>query len=383
MPHRTLRIAIVAPLVTPIAEPQEGGSQALVADLAVGLTERGHLVDVYAASGSSIDGAHVVDTGVDAKTLVGALFRPGSPRVSVPAVEAAFDHVFAMTETGDYDVVHSHGFDPAALRRSRAGTARVIHTVHLPPEPDAAAALLEARGGQDPAIVVGVSESQARQWRPIVPFDLIIRNGVPVGRIPWSHAEGAGLIFAGRLSAEKGAREAVEIALRAGQRIDLYGSIYDVDYARALEARYRGSAAVRLHGPVPRPELWRHLAKARAVLCPIDWDEPFGLVAAEAQAAGTPVVGFARGALAEVVADGTTGFLVEPGNIDAAVAAIGSVAAIERRACRQNAVDNLNMDTCVAEYEDLYAAVAARTAGTSVAAGTAGTATFGDLTLID
>jgi glycosyltransferase involved in cell wall biosynthesis len=355
---RPLRIAIVAPLVTPIAEPQQGGSQALVADLAVGLTERGHVVDVYASSGSSIDGAHVVDTGVDARALAGALYRPGAPRTSLPAVAAAFDHVFGMVERGEYDVVHSHGFDPAALRRFRAGTARVIHTVHLPPEPEAAAALLEARNATPPAIIVGVSVSQARGWRRLVAFDRVVRNGVPVDRIPWSAADGAGLIFAGRLSPEKGAREAIDIALASGQGIDLFGTGYDADYARALEARYRGFANVRLHRPVSRPDLWRHLARALAVLCPIAWDEPFGLVAAEAQAAGTPVVGFARGGLTGVVADGITGFLVEPGDIAAAVAALGSVGSIDRRACRQHAVDNLNLQACVGGYEDLYASVA-------------------------
>jgi UDP-glucose:tetrahydrobiopterin glucosyltransferase len=358
MIDRPLRIAIVAPLVTPISEPQRGGSQALVADLAVGLTERGHDVDVYAASGSVIEGAHVIDLGIDSRELEAALHRAGSPRTTLPAVAAAFERAFTAIEDGGYDVVHSHGFDPPALRRSRAGRARIIHTVHLPPEPEAATALSEAKIGTTPAVVVGVSDSQARQWRPFVTFDRVIRDGVPVEHIPWSSAEGAGLIFAGRLSPEKGALEAVEIALLAGQRIDVYGSAYDAGYAQELQLRFRDSARVRFHPPVPRPELWRHLAHARAVLCPIDWEEPFGLVAAEAQAAGTPVVGFARGGLTEVIVDGITGYLVEPGNIAAAVAAVRSVGAIERQACRQHAFDHLNMETCVVEYEDLYASIA-------------------------
>jgi UDP-glucose:tetrahydrobiopterin glucosyltransferase len=82
-------------------------------------------------------------------------------------------------------------------------------------------------------------------------------------------------------------------------------------------------------------------------------------VAAEAQAAGTPVVAFARGGLTEVVDHGITGFLVEPGNVAAAVAALGSVQALDRRRCRQHAVDDLNLDTCLAGYEALYASVLA------------------------
>lgn len=220
-------------------------------------------------------------------------------------------------------------------------------------------ALHEGQSGSEPATVVGVSASQARAWSPFVRFDLVIRNGVPVDRIPWSDQPGSGLVFAGRLSAEKGAAAAIEIALLADERIDVYGTAYDEDYARALRQRHEGEPRVTFHDALPRAELWRGIVSARAVLCPIDWEEPFGLVAAEAQAAGTPVVAFARGGLREVVVDGVTGILVEPGDIGGAVAAVESVGQIDRRACRQHALDHLNMETCVAGYEDLYASVAA------------------------
>jgi glycosyltransferase involved in cell wall biosynthesis len=354
-----LRIAIVAPLVTTISEPQQGGSQALLADLAVGLTGRGHDVDVFASTGSVIPGAHVVDTGTDSATLAEALVRPDQPRRHLPAVDDAYEHVFGMVERGDYDVVHSHGFDPPALRRARAGRAPIIHTIHLPPEHEAAAALREAQGRSEPGIVVGVSESQARAWSSLVRFDRVIRNGVPVDRIPWSDRPGHGVVFAGRLSAEKGAATAIQIALMSDERIDLYGTAYDEDYARALRLRHEGDPRVAFHEAVPRSELWRRLASARAVLCPSDWDEPFGLVAAEAQAAGTPVVAFARGGLTEVVDHGTSGFLVEPGDVEGAASAIRSVDTLDRRRCRQHAVDHLDLVACLAGYEALYASVSA------------------------
>jgi glycosyltransferase involved in cell wall biosynthesis len=354
-----VRIALVAPLVTTISEPQQGGSQALLADLAVGLTRRGHDVDVYAATGSEIPGVRVVDTGIDSASLAGALVRHGLPRRSMVAVDNAYEHVFGMVERGDYDIVHSHGFDPPALRWGRAGDAPIIHTIHLPPEPEAAAALREAQAAREPGIVVGVSASQARAWSSFVRFDRVIRNGVPVDRISWSETPGRGLVFAGRLSAEKGAAAAIDIALLADEHIDLYGTAYDEDYARDLRHRHEGNSGVTFHEALPRPDLWRRLATARAVLCPVDWDEPFGLVAAEAQATGTPVVAFARGGLTEIVDDGVTGFLVEPGNVAAAVAAVGSVEALDRRRCRQHAVADLNLDTCLAGYEALYASVLA------------------------
>lgn len=361
-PAAPLRIALVAPLVTTIAEPQQGGSQALLTDLAVGLTRHGHDVDVYAATGSEIPGAHMVDTGIESASLSAALVRYDRPRRSVGALDAAYEHVFGIVERGEYDVVHSHGFDPPALRRARAGRAPIIHTIHLPPEPEAAAALREAQQGTEPAVVVGVSASQARAWSSLVSFDLVIRNGVPVDRIPWSYQTGHGLIFAGRLSAEKGAAVAVEIALMSDERIDLYGTAYDEEYARALRHRHQGDPRVTFHDALPRPDLWRKLAAARAVLCPIDWEEPFGLVAAEAQAAGTPVIAFSRGGLMEVVDDAVTGFLVEPGNVQQAAAAVRSVDTLDRRRCRQHAVVDLNFETCLAGYEALYASASARRA---------------------
>jgi glycosyltransferase involved in cell wall biosynthesis len=353
-------VALVAPLVTTISEPQQGGSQVMVADLAVGLTRHGHDVDVYAATGSLIARARVIDTGIESARLSAALIRPGEPRRSVRALDEAYEHVFGIVERGGYDVVHSHGFDPPALRRARAGRAPVIHTVHLPPEPEAAAALREAQQASEPGIVVGVSASQARAWSPFVRFDRVIRNGVPVSLIPWSDEPGQGLVFAGRLSAEKGAAVAIDIALSAGERIDVFGAAYDEDYARGLRGRYEGDPRVTFHEPRPRAELWQRLASARAILCPSDWDEAFGLVAAEAQAAGTPVVAYARGGLTEIIDDGVTGFLVEPGNVAGAVAAVRSVATLDRRRCRQHAVDDLNLEACLAGYEALYASVSGR-----------------------
>ncbi len=126
----------------------------------------------------------------------------------------------------------------------------------------------------------------------------------------------------------------------------------------------RAIQRVTFHEPLTRTELWWRLASARAVLCPSDWDEPFGLVAAEAQAAGTPVVAFARGGLTEIIDDTVTGFLVEPGNVAAAVTAVRSVASLDRRRCRQHAVDDLDIEACLSGYEALYASVAGRRAPT-------------------
>ena len=109
------------------------------------------------------------------------------------------------------------------------------------------------------------------------------------------------------------------------------------------------------NGPVTRPELWRRMSRAQVVVCPAMWDEPFGLVAAEAQAAGTPVVAFRRGGLAEVVFDGVTGALVEPGDLDAAAEAVRTAGAYQREVCRSHAEQLLDIERTVDAYEALYA----------------------------
>jgi glycosyltransferase involved in cell wall biosynthesis len=355
-----MRIAIIAPLVTPIREPQLGGSQAIVADLAAGLQNRGHAVHVYAASGSAIAGVTVVDTGVDAASLAGLLYRHGrSPTIDARAADRAFAAVYASVRRQSYDVIHNHAFDAPAVLLAAALEPPVVHTLHLPPDAMMAAALAEARRSQNPPTIAAVSASQAKAWKALAAVDVILPDGVPVERIPWSATGGDGVVFAGRFSPEKGAEDAIAIAREAGVRIDLYGEPYDPDYARAHVTSHQGEAGVAIHGGVPRSELWRIMADACAVLCPAKWEEPFGMVAAEAQAAGTPVIAYRRGALPEILVDGRTGFLVRPDDITAGARALLSVRTIDRQACRQHAVEHLSLDVSLAAHEHWYETVQA------------------------
>lgn len=352
-----MRIAFIAPLVTPIREPQLGGSQAVVADLAAGLTARGHEVDVYAASGSSIPGVRVIDTGVDPRSLASLLYRAGGSAL-VPAdgraAELAFVAVYAAVRQVAYDVVHNHAFDPPAVRHAIGLPFPVVHTIHLPPDPAMAGAIGEARQSWKPPTVAGVSAAHAAAWEIVAPLDTILPDGVPVNRIPWSDRSGDRVMFAGRFSPEKGAADAIEIARLAGVGIDLYGEPYDREYARSSVESHRGEPGIAIHRGLPRAELWRVMGRARAVLCPAKWDEPFGMVAAEAQAAGTPVIAYRRGALSQTVVHGRTGFLVPPDEVESAARAIGAIPSIQRADCRRHAEADLNLDASLTAHERLY-----------------------------
>jgi glycosyltransferase involved in cell wall biosynthesis len=359
-----MKVAIIAPLVTAIREPQRGGSQAFVSDLARGLAGRGNDVYVYAASGSAIPGVKVIDTGIDPESLAATLYRASaSTRPNLGAAEAAFASVYAQVRGDRYDVVHNHAFDAPAITLATKLGAPVVHTLHLPPDQAMAAALRQAGQGGEPLAVATVSASQARAWRQVARVDAILRPLVPTALIHWSRRAGVGAVFGGRLSPEKGAAEAIDIARAAGVDIHVYGDAYDADYTREKISPRRGLPGVTVHEGVPRTSLWAAMARAAVVLYPVQWDEPFGMAAAEAQACGTPVVAFKRGALSEVVAHGLTGFLVPPGDVRAATEAVARAAEISRPACRNHAEAHLDLEQSLNAHEQLYRRLAGLNSG--------------------
>jgi len=356
----------MAPLVSAIREPQRGGSQAFVSDLARGLTGRGHCVHVYAASGSEIPGVEVIDTGVDPASLASTLYRAVVPGGQAPqaipagtaAAESAFAAAYAAIRLTRYDVIHNHAFDAPAVRLATALQAPVVHTLHLPPDEVVAAALRQAqRRGRTPAIAA-VSAFQASSWRRVVRVDAILPPYPPTAAIRWSGHAGTGALFAGRLSPEKGAADAIDIARAAGLPIDVYGDVYDPQYSREQIEPRRSWPGVTVYEGVPRTALWEAMARAAVVLFPARWEEPFGMAAAEAQACGTPVVAFQRGGLSEVIMDSVTGFLVAPDDFRGAAEAASRVAGISRSACRRHAEDRLDLELSLDAHERLYRQVA-------------------------
>jgi glycosyltransferase involved in cell wall biosynthesis len=356
-----MKIAIMSPLVTAIREPQLGGSQAFVSDLARGLVGRGHDVHVYASSGSEIPGVEVIDTGIDPGSLAGTLYRAlGTSGGAGPAAaaESAFTTAYTAMRASRYDVIHNHAFDAPAVRLATALQTPVVHTLHLPPDKAVSAALRDVTRRTRPPAVATVSVFQARAWRRVVPVDAILPPYPPTRVIRWSETAGEGALFAGRLSPEKGTAEAIDIARAAGIPIHVYGDVYDADYSREQIDPRRNWARVTVHQGVPRALLWEVMARAAVVLCPARWDEPFGLAAAEAQACGTPVVAFNRGGLGEVIADGVSGFLVPPDDVRAAAEAVSKVAGISRAACRDHAEGQLDLELSLDAHERLYRRVA-------------------------
>jgi glycosyltransferase involved in cell wall biosynthesis len=291
----------------------------------------------------------------------------GTAAYGSDAADEAFAGVYEAAREEAYDVVHNHAFDAPAVRLATTARAPVVHTLHLPPDAAVAGALRHAVRHDPAPTVAGVSAFQASAWRRIIPVDAILPPYIPTRLIPWSATAGDNALFAGRLSPEKGAAEAIEIALAAGIRIDVFGDSYDADYAREQIYRRRSEPNVFVHRGVARKTLWDAMAGAAVVVCSPRWDEPFGMVAAEAQACGTPVVAFRRGALEEVIVNGVTGLMVAPDDIEAAAGAAVSTGELSRSACRQHAESHLDLELSLDAHEELYEQVAG--AGVKVASG--------------
>jgi glycosyltransferase involved in cell wall biosynthesis len=321
-------------------------------------------VHLYAASGSDVRGVEVIDTGIDHRDLEVTLYRADGPAADGSAAAcAAFAHVYALVGKHGYDVVHNHAFDAPAISFAADLSAPVVYTLHLPPESRVTDALRKAVRREPPTAVACVSDAQASAWHKAIVVDAILPPYIPTRRIPLSPAAGCGAVFAGRLSSEKGAAEAIAIARIAEIPIDVFGDRYDEHYARSRIDPVSAEPGVVVRPAVSQDELWDAMGSAAVVLGPATWDEPFGMVAAEAQACGTPVVAFRRGALDQVVVDGVTGFVVAPDDLPAAAAAVVDAPTLSRHACRVHAETHLDIERSLDAHERLYQQLAGAATG--------------------
>jgi glycosyltransferase involved in cell wall biosynthesis len=209
------------------------------------------------------------------------------------------------------------------------------------------------------ASLVAISHHQAAT-APEVPVAAVIHHGVEVERFPVGHGDGSFVLFLGRFAPEKGAHEAIEIARGAGLPLRIAAKMREKHeheyFERWVEPRL--GADVQYLGEVSVDERNSLLGRARALVNPIAWDEPFGLVMVEALACGTPVIAFAAGAAPEIVEHGRTGFVCE--DVTDAVLATRALDSLDRRACRQAVQTRFSAARMVADHIRLYRSVVAR-----------------------
>lgn len=334
-----MRIGLIAPPWLPVPPVAYGGTEAVIDQLARGFVRAGHEV-LLATTGDST--CPVPRTAVLARAL-----GVGAPCSEDRHVEHAYDAL------QDCDVVHDHTLRGPELAAS-VGDARVVTTNHSEFRGD----LLELYSRiADRVPIIAISHSQAAA-APDLPIARVIHHGLDVDRYPRGRGKGGYFLFLGRMAPEKGVHRAARVAREAGVRLLIAAKMSEPKEWRYFEKQVEpllGEDVVYV-GEVREREKLALLAEARALMNPIRWAEPFGLVMIEALACGTPVLAFAEGAAPEIVDHGVTGFLCTDERDLAA--RLDQVDGIDRDACREATRARFSTERMVRDHLELFARVA-------------------------
>ena len=349
-----LRICLIASSRFPVREPFAGGLEAHIHALARSLRERGHEVSVFAAPGSdpALD-VHPLDVAEFDASAAARADVSAPPDVWMREHHAYLSLMISLARSSNerFDIVHNNSLHHLPIAMASTLAIPMITTLHTPPTPWLESALTFAPPS---SAFVAVSDFTARQWRHVVDAT-VVPNGIDMSR--WEEGTGGGdAVWFGRIVPEKAPHLAIDAARRAGIAIDLAGPVFDADYF-SREIRPRLADDARLLGHLDSSSLSRVVQRARVTVLTPRWEEPYGLVAAESMASGTPVAAFARGGLTEVVGKGG-GCLAPPDDVDALSRAILHAADLPRSAVRAHALRYHSLQAMVERYESLYLGLA-------------------------
>jgi len=341
MEHHTERIAIISPVAWRTPPVHYGAWETVAGNIAEGLVARGWDVTLF-ATGDSITSAKlrsVVDRGYEEDP-------EADPKV------AEYRHLSEVFESaGDFDLIHSH-YDFMALSFSRLVKTPVLTTVHGFSSPKIMPVYEKYRDGN----FLSISNSDRADG---LNYLATVYNGIEHSLYPFVEIGGDDLIFLGRIHPDKGVHLAIEVARASGHPLVIAGIVQDENYFREQVEPHIDDQAVSYIGPVGIEGKNKLFARARALLHLNTIPERFGLVLAEANAAGVPVVAADLGSCREVIEDQITGFLVQ--DTAGAVAAVNRIQDIERNACRRRVESHFSIGTMVQGYEAVYGKIFDRT----------------------
>jgi glycosyltransferase involved in cell wall biosynthesis len=326
---------MLAPVSWRVPPRHYGPWERVVSILTEGLAARGLEVTLFATADS-----------VTAARLQAVVPRGYSEDSSIdPKVHEGLHIASAFERAADFDVLHNH-FDFLPLTYSRLVSTPVVTTIH---GFSSERIVPVFKAYNDIGHYVAISEADRH---PDLTYAATIHHGIPLNEFTLRTEPGDYLLFFSRIHPDKGAREAVELARRTGQKLVIAGIVHDEAYFRSWVEPFVDGERIRYVGSVGPAERDALLGGATALVHLVGFEEPFGLSVVEAMATGTPVIAYPRGSLPELIVDGVTGFLVP--NIETAVEALEGLAGLDRRACRAHVEARFSAERMVDDYVRLY-----------------------------
>jgi glycosyltransferase involved in cell wall biosynthesis len=334
---RAKRVAVLSPVAWRTPPRKYGAWETVAANITEGLVARGWDVTLF-ASGDSVTSARlhaVVDRGYEEDPAA-------DPKV------AEYLHISEVFEhAGEFDLIHSH-YDFMALTYTRLVKTPVLTTIHGFSSPRIMAVYEKYRRGY----FVSISDSDRA---PGLNYLATVYNGIDLSLYPFQKSAGEDLIFLGRIHPDKGVHLAIETAHRSGRRLIIAGIIQDESYFKAQVEPHINDRDICYIGPVGVAEKNELFGRACALLHLNTIPERFGLVLAEANAAGVPVIAMDLGSCREVIEHGQTGLLVN--GVDEALNVLERLPEIDRSACRERVQRCFSIETMVAAYERVYSII--------------------------
>lgn len=337
-----MRIAQLAPPWFPVPPSGYGGIELIVSLLADGLVDRGHEVTLFASGGSTTRA-----------TLVTPLEQAPAPEILGDVWSDTFHALssYRAIRDGRFDIVHDHsGIIGPAMASVRPSGPPVVHTLHGP-WTDAGRRFY---GLIDEDIhLVAISKTQQAD-NPSLRYAAMIYNGIDPDSYTYREDKDDYLVYIGRANPDKGPATAIEVAKKVGLPLKMIVKRNEPPEKRYWEETIVPTLddTIEVFQNVSHADKVEMLCRARAMVFPVQWQEPFGLVMVEAMACGTPVVAGRWGAATELVSPGVTGFLAD--GVGDLAAAVGKVGQIDHRACRERVERMFSTDTMVSGYESLF-----------------------------
>lgn len=357
-----MKILLLSTLKRKVTADETASRSQIIYQLGKGLVERGHEVSLLGTGDSKIPGVttiSVIDRGwVDLEPTENPWFR------EIATLQLMLEKVVEIQN--DFDIIHNHTFPDflPAVVSSRLNTP-LVTTLHIQPVDYIDTLLSKYPEGS----FVSISNAHKSGFRK-ANIKHIVHNGIDLSLHPFEKNKEDYLLWIGRISGAKnadgsymdakGVRHAINLAKATGQKLFLTGPVHDrrafeADIAPHLNDKIKWIGSISAEQPLSKSETVKLMQNAKAFLMTINWEEPFGLVMAESMSCGTPVIGFKRGAVPEIIVDGKTGFVVDPKDgIVGLQKALEKIDTIKPLDCRNHIEKNFSIEAMIKKYEEVY-----------------------------